>query len=727
MGDPPRGTLSRMAIATHHRGHRYWLGSALAAILVLAACSSSPAPVTPGAAGSAVAASPVPPSATDETSPGPSTTDGTSSPEPQAEADSTGKIDAAEAAGTIDHDTALVDKLYASLDYASLPAEYRSSNPATLEATTILAELSDRLDQLPPDLRAKVTPFLLRPDDPGSFWQQRLARTASGSARFAAFTASVEMDSIDADVAPVRVWFATPLGASERDLAVRLADEIDRSQMFDKERVAMLGHVPCTDNDLTHNGGSSRLDIYLVYPETGLDWGGRSDTLGFNEENQPNNGVDIKDGEGDSGCPVATHMIVNGSLDFEHLKSTTAHEMFHAFQYSFRNAVLPDRNWWSEASATWAKDLVYPTQNFEQDYLESYWSDAQGAEGPIDSVAGTAEYATYLLPFYLVQQSGDRTGTAVGRLWQASESTAPLTAIAALQGWIDRFKEFALWNWNKAAAMKYVDAGAPIPAAKLSQKPTCMDSHIVAGDPCYLELGKMTLNLDLDRASVQYYEGVPDAPTIELLKFDLTDVQSKPGLGVQAILTYGDASRNKIEDWTGTDKHQFCVNRDDLRSVVLVVSNSNIGEGQKQTGGIKTEGLPTGCSTGHYSIDVANVNGGTHKGTGHHEGDGQVICAKSGADWTVYAVYFPNDPDGAGRDISDFHITTTPGNQWVSMTLMDHTTDSPTDWSVMTAFQGRFSFQTDDHVKPWTITATGDDHSQHISITATCSVMDAAP
>jgi hypothetical protein len=135
---------------------------------------------------------------------------------------------------------------------------------------------------------------------------------------------------------------------------------------------------------------------------------------------------------------------------------------------------------------------------------------------------------------------------------------------------------------------------------------------------------------------------------------------------------------------------------------------------------------PSGSgATGHYDIVVANVNGGTHKGAGEHVGDGQVVCARlAGGDWVAYGVYFPNDPAFPGRDIADFHIVSTPGNQTVEMTLMDHTTDNPFDWSVMKAFEGRFSFTTNDQVNPWIISATGDDKSQHITISATCSVME---
>lgn len=571
------------------------LTMALVAILVVAACETPP-PSTTGAASGA----PATPGAGGET------------PGPALEADSATKIELAEESGAIDHPTALLYKVYAALDYANLPEAYRSTNPATHEATTVLAELGGGLADLTPEIRAKVEPFFLRPTDPKSFWQQRVATAGDGSTvALAAFHAVIEYGFEDAEESNVRIWYAMPLGTSERALAAQLADEIDSSDMWQKEKTAMLGHEPCTDAASPNNGGDGRLDIYLVYPSTGLDWSGRSDVLGYDDEGDAHNGVDIFDGPGD-GCPITSHVLVNAALPFDRLKSTTAHELFHAFQYSFRNTHLPDRAWWMEASATWAKDLVYPEQNFEQAYLKGYWSEVAGAEGPVDSEDGVAEYATYLLPFYLVQKSGDKTGTVVGRLWQASETSASIRAVGALPAWSDSFKEFALWNWNKSDALNYYDAGAEIPEAKLKQLTTCLDSHVPTGGECILKVGNTAAFIDLGSTSVRYLEGVPDQPLIELLKFDLTDVMDKPGLGIQALLTIGDTTEIKVEDWTGLSEREFCIPSEDLRKVVLVVSNSNIAPDATVQGQVKIEALESGCSGWRGTItstwDYGSVN-----------------------------------------------------------------------------------------------------------------------
>ena len=549
---------------------------------------------------------------------------------PPVEASSDARIRTAERAGSIDHATALAYRLFAALDYASLPDAYRSSNPLEGDATAILGELQGHLGELSPDLRTKVASFYLRPSDPASFWATRSPATAAVDAvRLAAFTAAIDFDYVDAAATNVRVFYAAPLGSSEAELARHLAAEIDASDMWAKERTAMLGHEPCTDAGRSPNGGDGRLDVYIVYPGTGLDWGGRTDSL-IVKGNEVN-GVTIPDGEGAAGCPVATHVIVNGTLDFEHLKSTTAHELFHAFQYSFRNAVLPGRDWWMESTATWAKDLVYPTQNFEQAYLAGYWSQAPGAEGPIDSTEDNAAYGAYLMPFYLVQKSGDPSGVAIGQSWIASQSQTPLAYLGGLSGWPDKFKEFALWNWNQDGAALYRDAGTKIPTSMLSQKTTCIDSHFVKGPgsaDCLLKLGEITADAGLDGTTVRYVEGIPDAPLVEKLTFDLSDLVGKKGLGIQAILTIGDSNEVKVEDWTDLPERSFCALSENLTKVVLVLSDSTVEPGTESkpnhvTANIKVKGEAAGCSgwkgtmTGTYDWHDSDGHGlGTSTFTG---------------------------------------------------------------------------------------------------------------
>jgi hypothetical protein len=505
--------------------------------------------------------------------------------------------------------------------------------------------------------------------------------------------------------------------------------------MWAREKTAMLGHEPCSDESLFRNGGDKRLDVYLTYPSVGLDWHGRIESLVV--EGTVAEGITIHAGAV-TGCPEAAFILINAAADFDHIRDTMAHELFHAFQFSFKLPPAADRHWWMEATATWAEDLVYPKLNLEQAYLNGYWSQRLGgdAEGPIDDTTGTAAYATYLLPFYLVQKSGDPSGQAVGRTWASSEAATPLQVIGGLPGWKDAFAEFAVWNWNRDREAHYLDGGAQIPAGTLSQKTRCMDSHQGNGTgtgatDCIVGAKTISTAIQLGSTGVQYFEVTPDEPVVEKLQFELVGIGEEPGLAVHAILI--GSSGTRVEDWTGSELKSYCVQRDDVHKVVLVVSNSSIAkdeEGEPATAGatIAVTGLEGGCSSGHYSIDVQNLNGAHVPGPGHHEGDGEIECALlADGTFTAGGVYFPTDAIDPGKDVGSFHMVSTPGHEWLEMTLMEHTSDNPFDWSVQQGFYDPvFTFRIDDQPGAVTLTATGESKYAQIKIVARCSQVNRA-
>jgi len=590
---------------------RPWFASLASVLIVLAACGSP----APSAVGPSAPAAPSTPEAQPTPAGGPTPSAG-ANPVPTAPSDpnSSSLIEAAEQAGTIDHDTALLYQLYSALDYASLPAAYKSDNPAAPDATTILAELSLRFGQLSPDLQATVAPFFKRPSDRGSIWARRLAadRPTTGSAVLAAYTAAADCPDdtmytgcLDAADAPVRVWYDHVPGDTER--AAALVAEIDRSGMWSKEKVAMLGHVPCTDANLRgdsplRNGGDGRLDIYLI--DFGqFSFSGRSASIRL-ADNTTSPGATFVDGT--DPCGVIDFIVLDVNDTPAHLGVTTAHELFHAFQGSFANSQQPDRSWWREATATWAQDLVYPGDNQEQAFLPGYWSQVAGAEGPLDQFAygRPPQYAAYLWAFYLRQVLGSADGSAIGRLWQASETTDPLHVMGALDGWKDRFKEFALWNWNNddPSLVRYKDEpGGRIPAATLSQLTSCMmadgcQANADGSERSVIANGKHTIAIDARYTSAQYLAGVPEIDVGEL-RFDLSAVKGKPGIGIQAIVWIGSSpSTIKVEDWSNLGDRQFCLNSEDVRKIVLVVSNSAVDPVGDFKGSISVEASENGCA-----------------------------------------------------------------------------------------------------------------------------------
>ena len=510
-------------------------------------------------------------------------------------------IEAAEQAGTIDHDTALLYEVYAALDATKLPSEYGSGAASIPEATSALGELAGRLDQLNGDLRQKVEPYLKRPTEPDSAWALREAPAGGLAPAFAAVaearTSAIEYAFVDVKApTPVRVWYALPLGDSEKQLAQKLATEIETSDMWAKEKKAMAGREPCSDLSLgnSKNGGSGALDVYLAYPSVGLDWSGRKESLVSTENPGTNRmGVTVREAL-KADCGAIAFMVLNATLSWDDLRVTMAHELFHTFQYAFKDFFKADRGWWREATATWSEDLVYPSVNSEQSYLDGVWAKALRAEGPLDDRTDTREYAAYLWPFFLRQvQGGDET--AIGRIWEQTEGAAgPLQLMHDTPGWADKFKRFALWNWNREPVQDYRDSGAAIPQATLSQNATCLEVS------CRVGVGKQDLNIDLAYTSVDYYEGRPQQG-VEQLRFKLGDLKDKPGAGLQAIVTIGPADGDheiRTEDWTGLDQRVFCIARENVTDIVLVATNSAIDPAKRLQGKVEIEALGEHCGGG---------------------------------------------------------------------------------------------------------------------------------
>jgi len=609
-------------------GRRRAMVLMVSALVLVAGCDAATPTPLPDAS-----ATP-PPGAGPSGAGGPSPSTG-AGPGPAAEEvpSSSSLIEAAQRAGTIDHDTALLYQLYSALDYGSLPAAYQSDNASAPDATRILAELSLRSMRMAPDLQAKVGPFFKRPSDPGSIWAGRfVAARTPGRAALAADTAVVGCPDrtmytgcVDAD-SRIRVWYEDLPGMAEK--ATALADEIDGSEMWAKEQAAMPKGTVCSDADLTgasglRNGGNGRLDIYLLPTGGGasgnLDFAGRTAALGL-PDGSVANGVAVPDGT--DSCGVIPFLVLNADRPVEDLAWTTAHELFHAFQFSFQNALERNRDWWAEASATWARDLVYPASNDEQSYLDGYWSRAAGAAGPLDrfDYGQPAQYAAYLWAFYLRQKTASTNGSIIGRLWKASETEDPIHVMEALDGWADMFKEFALWNWNNddPELVRYRDEpDGVIPSTVLTQTTSCMSADGCETSPdgssrSILANGTHDVPIDARYTSVQYLAGAPEVDVGEL-RFDLGGVLGKPGIGIQAILWTGDApAKVRVEDWSDRTERRICIDSEDVRKIVLVVSNSAVDPVGDFKGTITADATADGCppvtsATAMYTKDATGA------------------------------------------------------------------------------------------------------------------------
>lgn len=523
-------------------------------------------------------------------------------------------IRSAEQAGTVSRATAWLYRVERVLNPSAVPSALKGADQPSLwsrltgagrkmrvaataqvhQAVTALGQATRHWSEIPAELKAKFQPYRARPTDPTSFWYAQFIAPSAGRVPglSAPTDAAATFVAVDAVNTPLRVWYLKSR-AGDAAIAKQLAAEIDSTGMWAKEQAVMLNHTPCSDAGLPDNGGDGRLDVYLVPPGRGVarpDSGGDKQKMPAGSADYEIDGLTIPQ-DTDGTCPSRDFMMLNTNQDWNSLKTTMAHELFHTFQDSFVQTDGAD--WWDEASAVWAQDLIYPTDDEEQDQLESgNWSNYDGAVGPLDLFDdnGLAQYGAYIWPFYLTHRPGGDP-RLIGQFYQAGTTKSPIEVFHDTPGWNDRFKEFALWNWNKAPVQIYRDHGQPITA--LAQIPQPFSSN-----PLSLDNNSDKVKVSLAASSMIYYElqAVDDGPGfVHTLSFDLSAVTGGEGAGVQAIVTTPNGKR--VEDWSSLPNKTFCRDQPANRvtNVVLVVTNSTIETDTNLKGKITATAAADAC------------------------------------------------------------------------------------------------------------------------------------
>lgn len=104
-------------------------------------------------------------------------------------------------------------------------------------------------------------------------------------------------------------------------------------------------------------------------------------------------------------CWLAVDPAQNANREV--MEATSAHELFHCFQYhiplrDFGNA---DQKWLREATATWAENYVYPGYNTEHSRLQLFFSTRHL---PLVHRFGLKEYSDYLFFYFMEKKGGEK-------------------------------------------------------------------------------------------------------------------------------------------------------------------------------------------------------------------------------------------------------------------------------------------------------------------------------
>ena len=466
-------------------------------------------------------------------------------------------IDKAETSGALDGETALLYRVYALFSDARLPTQYRGDD-SKIEDSLYMAEVRYRLATLSPATQAALLPFLTPPAYRGSW-----TTAAAGSSLTTLDNTpppcqffSDNWGSVDTSNNLVRVWYRLDIPDDARN-ARSLAGTIDATIWPKLSGLMTTGHLPLADLNERCNGGNGRLDIYLVDAP-------RSFTLPY------------------TGC---SHVPVFILLKRTEGNALAAHEIFHAFQFSFPlgGCIFDEKyHWWAEASAQWAQDFVFPSDQREQSAASSL---LDVPEQPLDLSNDPHWYGAYLLPFFVYRKT--RSADFVRASWENCASQPALEALdQALPGGFEAvWPEFVKYNWNRDPVENYktwdgLTATAAEAGGTLGALPDAVN----------------TLKLDLPRLSATYkhfyfddsvrtiafWNGVTSKLSLEAriqelgvqYQLDPASADEKRGARVQALIKIGNTWTT--EDWTDRPFVTLCrdVLAERIDELVLIISNS---------------------------------------------------------------------------------------------------------------------------------------------------------
>ncbi|MDW5592733.1 hypothetical protein VSS74_00190 [Conexibacter stalactiti] len=249
-----------------------------------------------------------------------------------------------------------------------------------------------------------------------------------------------------------------------------------------------------------------------------------------------------------------------------------AHEIFHAFQAAFRTKErCINYSEWSEASATWAGDWIYPRDDVEHDH--------RGALEQPELPVHFWGYATWVFPRYLTEKFG--TGV-IRRIEQAKARWGDSVHIdKAIPGGLRaRFPEFGLYAWNSdplprglGPSFRAWDRIDHAPRARTTALKLAGARRASAPVPVR---SLRILSREYRRITI------PDA-AVRRVTF-VNPAAATPNFHVRALVRRGDGTW-RAENWDGRATVEFCREdpAEDVREIVLEYANSTLDNKRRVT------------------------------------------------------------------------------------------------------------------------------------------------
>jgi hypothetical protein len=367
--------------------------------------------------------------------------------------------------GELDEETSLVYRVWAALDPQRLPLEFSGQPQKLLKSLTpLFLEVRASWERLSPQARAMLTPYLLRPTEPGE--------------EPAAWGHSYSVPAVfyDSPGGHFRIWYVTSTLDSP-DSVYTHGDTIPDwihlcAQVFDhvwKAEVDSMGYRPPPADGPWYPGeedygGNSRYDVYVENLD--IHW-----VYGYTQSEFFASG-------GPSHAATSYMVIDNDYSSSTYpthgesgLMVTAAHEFCHAVQFAYDTL---EERFFMEITSTWMEDVVYDHINDYYNYLShpGYSSIFSHPDLSLTTFDGFHEYSSCVWGHFLAKRFGQEI---MRDIWEGCIQKTALDAMQdALMGrgedLASAHHEFALWNYftgSRAETALYYPEGDHYPQVRV--------------------------------------------------------------------------------------------------------------------------------------------------------------------------------------------------------------------------------------------------------------------
>lgn len=476
--------------------------------------------------------------------------------------------------GTLDLNTAWAYRMQALFEPDLLPEPYRSATPIK-DADAPLREFFRIRDRLSEQTLLKLRPYLVRPNHPESIFYEDMNQPEESKNQGAlvpwpanAFAADPSEVRPDMDYNAtcfttdrLLVWAPKKYKSAVKD-AIYYLDVRDMYRKFTR----LMGREVIDDykdlfqrdgaNDKVKNGGDARIDIYMVSHAKAKrgNFGGMCIPTAF-------------ESLGNTNVKSSAYILIDRSIQGDLLGTYLAHELFHAFQYSF-DAL--DDSWWHEATANWAEDFIDKYWNFEQDDIKHAFNRRKNRLRSLNLENEKHEYGIYIYPYFLSKEYGNEV---IADIWKACETKSSLDALdeAVPDGLDESLKRFVLptvdYGKYKGKIRKPEERNMALYRhhkfkqieIKKPGKPISKEIKIPPLGAAYI----------LVKNKLKNPESTP------MVRFDLKPFANNEDLTIQAIIDPKKEARH--EDWTGREERELCQNRTEekFEEITIVVANKD--------------------------------------------------------------------------------------------------------------------------------------------------------